>query len=115
MVSTGTSTAVSSRKGLGAVSKKMHLRKQNTDSGEFNKNSGQAQCSPGFLDEREVLLGDTWCVTRYRGPQSRARYRVAEVPRSRCQCSGHLLDQGLPSGVEPYPTAFQARTWAAGS
>ncbi|KAL1483160.1 hypothetical protein MTO96_002227 [Rhipicephalus appendiculatus] len=37
MVSTGTSTTVSSRKGLGAVSKKVHLRKQNTDPGEFNK------------------------------------------------------------------------------
>lgn len=37
MVSTGTSTTVSSRKGLGAVSKKVHLRKQNTDPGDFNK------------------------------------------------------------------------------
>lgn len=35
MVSTGTSTTVSSRKGLGAVSKKVHLRKQTTDPGEF--------------------------------------------------------------------------------
>ncbi|KAH6942530.1 hypothetical protein HPB50_006955 [Hyalomma asiaticum] len=37
MVSAGTSTTVSRRKDLGAVSKKVHLRKQNTDPGEFNK------------------------------------------------------------------------------
>ncbi|KAH6923814.1 hypothetical protein HPB50_007499 [Hyalomma asiaticum] len=66
----------------------------------------QADCGPGLLDEREVLPGDTWCVTRYGGPQSQARSRAAEVLRSQVPVFGPLSCsraaeryRAAPSGV----------------
>ncbi|KAH6947163.1 hypothetical protein HPB50_017238 [Hyalomma asiaticum] len=70
------------------------------------QNSGQALCSPRLLDKREHLPGDTWCVPWYRGLQSRARSRVAEVPRSQVPVFGPLAGsraaercRAVPSGV----------------
>ncbi|KAH6932426.1 hypothetical protein HPB50_005765 [Hyalomma asiaticum] len=75
-------------------------------SGDILKQKAEAQCSPGLLDKRGVLPGGTWCVTRYAGPQIRARSRVAEVLRSQVPVFGPLAGsratercRAVPGGV----------------
>ncbi|KAH6943158.1 hypothetical protein HPB50_016628 [Hyalomma asiaticum] len=92
-----------------------------------SQNTGQALCSPRLLDERELLPGDTWCVPRYRGPQSRARSMVAEVPRSQVPAFGPLAGsraaeqcRAVPSGVRGsgvgrwFLTAVSCAWWCHG-
>lgn len=81
MVSTGTGTTVSSRKGLGAVSKKVHLRKQNTDPGDnFNKaqvrgigNDGKksVRSLTGLQRDAEVVFVPKGCAEEPLLPSSR--------------------------------------------
>ncbi|KAH7942869.1 hypothetical protein HPB52_002046 [Rhipicephalus sanguineus] len=54
MVSTATSTSLSSRKGLGAICKKGHLRKQNTDPG--NNGEKSTRSLTGLQRDAEVVF-----------------------------------------------------------
>ncbi|EEC06331.1 harmonin-interacting ankyrin-repeat containing protein (harp), putative, partial [Ixodes scapularis] len=64
MVNSGHSTTVSSRKGLGAVSKKVHLKKQTTDPGDFKVSNGKksVRSLSGLRRDTEVLFVPKGCA-----------------------------------------------------
>lgn len=68
MVNSGHSTTVSSRKGLGAVSKKVHLKKQTTDPGDFKvrgiESNGKksVRSLSGLRRDTEVLFVPKGCA-----------------------------------------------------
>lgn len=97
----------------------------NNPARENEKERGGTRRARRIRAARSAVLGSWTSESFYRatpgacqGTDVRRAGRGPRWPRfrdPRCQCSGHWMDQGPPSGVEPYPAVFEARTWAAGS